>query len=126
MIKKASFSKKRYGPRVALAGGMCAAALAVFAGTAYAPPSSCSPGYMCVWTGGNFGGQQWSVANGHGYANAPAWMHDQGSSWANHTGRRWCVYDNSGSTVLDYVNINENVGTVPLGTNDRIDSVGPC
>jgi len=104
-----------------LGAGLAAAAAPASAGT----PGSCASGYFCVYTDGNFDGAQYSVPDSAGYTNMPAAWHDQCSSWVNHTGRIWNVYDNAGRTVLQRVG-NGSVASVPAGTNDKCDSVGPA
>ena len=101
-------------------GSAMAFALPAFAGS----PNTCATGYFCVYTNGNFDGTQFSAPNA--YTNMPSYEHDAGSSWVNHTNRCFHVYDDSGYKILDTLAAGVARGNIPAGTNDKIDSVGPC
>ena len=107
---------------VVVGSGLIATAGPADAGTS----GTCASGYFCVYIDGNFDGAQYSVANASGYTNMPPSFHDQCSSWVNHTTRNWNVYDNAGRTILQTVAVNQAVSSVPSGTNDKCDSVGPA
>lgn len=113
--------------------GIVAAAIGIGIGTlvAAAPASAaagdnCPSGYFCVYVDGGATGAQYNWPNSGAYTNMPPAFHDKGSSWANKTSRTWKVYDQSGTVVLDTVGAGVVRTSVPLGANDKIDSIGPA
>jgi hypothetical protein len=108
-----------------VSAGIVAIATPAYAGSS----STCATHYVCVWVDGDFNGGQWSASGYTSYVNAPSWMHDQGSSWANHNvSQRECIIDhvNGLVVILDRLPAGTNRPVVPSGTNDRIDAVEWC
>lgn len=101
----------------------------VTATQAQAKAQDCPSRNVCVWYDGNYTGRMWPVTGYNSYSDVPSWLHDEGSSWANHNvNQRECIIDhvNGRKVYLDVLSPGTNRGSVPPGTNDRIDAVGWC